>query len=386
MASSISDRRRCARGASRLALAVLPLVALPLLLCAGAARAEVSASAPKAALEAAREAARALLVDGVDLLRKGQYAPALIKFEQAYALVPSPNIHYNRALAYVGLGRNAEALEAFETFLAQADHAPPGTREKAGRDRESLRARVATVAVTSDPRGADVTIDGRARGVTPLGGSLYLDPGPHEVAARNPATGAAATERITALPGQTLSLTLRLAPADIARARAPQSVPEPGRAQAWQTAPPAAGAREIGGAPEERAGLTANPWALSAAGLGVALLGAGVTFAFLVDREENRVHDASMVANGSTDPNKNQFKGGPQTNESNGLKYQTLEAVFLTAGAAALTTGVVLYLLKRRTEPRAARDAMTSAPSGPRFSGGPIVAPTLAGARLQLSF
>ena len=166
------------------------------------------APAPPATTEAARETARARLVEGVELLRQKQFAQALTKFDEAYALVPSANIFYDRGLAYQGLGRDADALEAFDAFLASADHAPPGTREKATHEREALRERVATLAVTSDPPGAEISVDGRRRGVTPLSGALYIDAGPHEVAARNTSNGIVTTERIVAAPRETVRLTL----------------------------------------------------------------------------------------------------------------------------------------------------------------------------------
>src|SRR3954447_817596 len=50
------------------------------------------APAPPATTEAARETARARLVEGVELLRQKQFAQALTKFDEAYALVPSANI------------------------------------------------------------------------------------------------------------------------------------------------------------------------------------------------------------------------------------------------------------------------------------------------------
>jgi hypothetical protein len=67
--------------------------------------------------------------------------------------VPSPKIHYDFGLAYLGLGRAADALEAFERFLAAAPDAPPGTREKAVSLIPALRARVAEAAARNDERG-----------------------------------------------------------------------------------------------------------------------------------------------------------------------------------------------------------------------------------------
>src|SRR5215831_7787325 len=181
---------------------------------AGSALAETPTATPKPkptqVNEAARAAARAKLVDGVALLRQGDYARALARFEEAYALVPSPNIHYDIGLAYLGLGRDIDALYAFDAFLAGADQAPQGKREKAEGYRRRLRAKVATLEITSDQEGAEVAVDGRSYGPTPLGKPIYVDPGWREIVVRKAATGAVAVERIEAAAGQTLALSLRL--------------------------------------------------------------------------------------------------------------------------------------------------------------------------------
>ena len=213
MESSISEPR--ARIGRAVAMATLVVAVMAASAAHAAPAAPPAAPAPPATTEAARETARARLVEGVELLRQKQFAQALTKFDEAYALVPSANIFYDRALAYQGLGRDADALEAFDAFLASADHAPPGTREKATHEREALRERVATLAVTSDPPGAEISVDGRRRGVTPLNGALYIDAGPHEVAARNTSNGIVTTERIVAAPREMVRLTLRFGAAEV---------------------------------------------------------------------------------------------------------------------------------------------------------------------------
>src|SRR5688572_3894649 len=99
MASSISER---ARRRSIVACALAAVAAAAMLADAGAALA-----APPGARDAVRDAARAKLVEGVDALKRGEHQIALDRFEAAYALVPSPKIHYDFGLAYVGLGRHA---------------------------------------------------------------------------------------------------------------------------------------------------------------------------------------------------------------------------------------------------------------------------------------
>ena len=398
MASSISSRRdrggavarRRGPGGALLVGAILFLCAG--LLCLRGAHGEspatpsgvspVSAPPSDPKSESVREAARARLVEGVTLLRAGQYAPALAKFDQAYALVPSPNIYFDRGLAYVGLGHDADALEAFEAFLARADHAPPGTRDKATHERDRLRGRVATLVLTSEPLGAEISIDGRSRGATPLSGSLYLDPGPHEIAARNPATGAAATERVVASPQQALTLTLRLgAPASrpsvssASPAPAPSSVPAAGAGST-----PTVAARAVSDTPEPHARRLPNAWAISAGALGVALLGAGVTFGILAQRQSDSVaRDSSNYA------------VFVKQKETDGTRDQTLQEVFLVTGGVAVATGIVLYAIQRRGEgERVGREQESRASAVRRpavtLSGGPSLAPGLLGARLRLIF
>jgi len=147
MASSISEaaRRRSAVPLAMLAAVAGAVGALP---AAQAQPAELAQ--PAMETDANREAARAKLVEGVAALKRGDHQAALTRFEEAYALVPSPKIHYDFGLAYVGLGRTADALAAFERFLAEAPDAPPDTREKAASMIPTLRARLAEAAARND--------------------------------------------------------------------------------------------------------------------------------------------------------------------------------------------------------------------------------------------
>jgi hypothetical protein len=139
-----------------------------------------SSSVPDAGqTDARRVAARAKLVEGDGLLKRGAYQDALAVFREAYALFPSPKIHYNFGLALKGMGRNAEALEAFDRFLAEADDAPPDARARALASRDELLGRVGVVRVATDVTGASILIDGREVGRTPYPHDIRLDPGPH---------------------------------------------------------------------------------------------------------------------------------------------------------------------------------------------------------------
>ena len=125
--------------------------------------------------------ARNKLVEGGELLRRGDYTDALTKFKEAYALVPSPKIFYNFALAYQNLGRTTEAIEAFEKFLDEAADAAPDTRANAERYKSELVPKIASVVVQCDNEGAEISVDGRPYGTTPRKNPIRLDPGPHSL-------------------------------------------------------------------------------------------------------------------------------------------------------------------------------------------------------------
>ncbi|HEY7374707.1 MAG TPA: tetratricopeptide repeat protein [Polyangia bacterium] len=280
MASSISDfarwRRRFVAGAAILVALIVGATS--------AARAQ-----PAAAGDANREAARAKLVAGVDAMKRGDYQAALARFQEAYALVPSPKIHYDFGLAYVGLERPADALAAFERFLAEAPDAPPDKREKAASLIPGLRARVAETG-GRDEREA-------ARAAPP--------------AAQPPV--AAAAQPVGVAP--------------------PPPVASPAARDERAVA-----AATDGGDPARRRRIAAV--SLGAAGAG--LLAAGVVFGVLARRESDGLtHDSEA---GTPPAQPTPFDTGK---ESRGIAYERLQIVGLVAGGVAVAAGVALYATSR---------------------------------------
>ncbi len=281
MASSISDP-----APRRLIVGVAMLAALIVAVGAPA----VARAQPAAASDATREAARAKLVAGVDAMKRGDYQAALARFQEAYALVPSPKIHYDFGLAYVGLERPAEALAAFERFLAEAPDAPPDKREKATSLVATLRARVAEAA------GRDSRADAPAT------------PPPAE-----PPVGVAAQPPLAAPPSPSA-----------ASAEAPNE----------RLAVSATG----GDDPGRRRRIAAV--SLGAAGAG--LLAAGVVFGVLARREgDSLTHDSEIGTPARPTP----FDAGK---ESRGIAYERLQIIGLVAGGVAAAAGAALYATSRR--------------------------------------
>lgn len=322
MASSTSSWSRSARGAAALAL----------LAFAWTARA---APGPATGSAANKAAAEAKLGEGVELLKTRSYRDALERFEEAYALVPSPLIFYDFGLAHLGLGDDAHALESFDLFLAEAPDAPSDKRRKAERHRDDLRPHIAIVALEADVGAANLTVDGLGRGQVSFPRRLYLAPGPHQVVVR--AGDATETTTITGVAGETLTVAVHLPPPvpPAVGARAAER-PPPASAPPPVEGPPGPAAVEVLQAPAPSSASWARPWALSAAAVGAVSIGVGIAFG-LAARSDGEAVTGESQSRATFTPDV----------QSAGLRDQRLEAVFLAVGTAALVAGVSLYVWAR---------------------------------------
>ncbi len=114
--------------------------------------------------DAAKKRAQALQVEGLGLLQKGDSRAALQKFDEAFRLVPSPKILFNRGKAHRALGEDVAALADFERFLDEAPYAPKESRVEAERAVQALRPRLAYLEIQVEDVGSTVSVDGREIG------------------------------------------------------------------------------------------------------------------------------------------------------------------------------------------------------------------------------
>jgi hypothetical protein len=299
-------------------------------------------AAPDAARDTAatKAAAEAKLIEGVERLKVHDDRGALERFQEAYALVPSPLIFYDFGLAQLGLGDEPRALESFERFLAEAPDAPPDKRRKAELHRDELSARVSVVTLAANVDVADLTVDGLGLGRVSFPRRLYLGPGAHQVFAR--AGGAVQAATVTCVAGQKIGLALRLAPPPTSVVEAARNEPVAWPGAATPAEPPAAKGVELLAASSSsspssaRSVQTIQPWALSLAAAGAVSLGVGLTFGLLARNNGNEV----------TGDSRNGLTFVP-AEEAAGLRDQRLEVVFLSVGAVAVAAGVGLYAWAR---------------------------------------
>jgi len=153
--------------------------------------------------------AKAKLKSGARALDDGDYELALSSFQEAFQIIPSPKIYFNFGLAYSGLARHADALEAFERFISEAHDASAETRADAEHRIASLRKRVGTLSIVCDTAGAEVRIDGKNVGNTPLDKKVYVQAGAHQLVVRHQ-DGAPFVRDFTAVAGRDLQLSAKL--------------------------------------------------------------------------------------------------------------------------------------------------------------------------------
>ena len=131
--------------------------------------------------DAAKKRAQALQVEGLGLLQKGDSRAALEKFDEAFRLVQSPKILFNRGKAHRALGEDVAALADFERFLDEAPYAPKESRVEAERAVQALRPRLAYVELQVEDVGSTISVDGREVGEAPLPRPVVVAPGTHEM-------------------------------------------------------------------------------------------------------------------------------------------------------------------------------------------------------------
>jgi hypothetical protein len=160
--------------------------------------------------EAAKAAARAKVQEGVARYTRGELQGALDLFDEAFALFPTPVIQFNRAQALRGLHREAEAAHALEEFLREASTASPERRKEAEQDLRETKRVLGRLKVACDVDGAEVLVDGRLVGKTPLAAPVWVKAGTRQVKVQKAGLPTFARSlEVVAAEEQALAATLR---------------------------------------------------------------------------------------------------------------------------------------------------------------------------------
>lgn len=288
------------------------LLAIPL--AVGAAE-PTAAPAPDADA-AARDAYRR----GAERYKAGKYREAISAFETADRLKPSPALQFNIGQAWEKLGDAESALAAFARYLRRDPAAP--NREAVRKTVQSLEARLAGTGrqmlhVTTDPPGAELSVDGVAAGRSPL--DAAYPPGSHALVAAAPGRRNAAREVV--LPAdRSLALELVLEPGQEPAVASPLAATPPG-------APLEATRPDPAPVPVER-----KSWLgpIIAGSVAVVAAGAGIAMGVQARNAEN-----ALLAGGN---DRSQADALQSKARSDATAANVLYGV---AGAAVLTGGVL---------------------------------------------
>lgn len=114
-----------------------------------------------------------------------RYADALVEYDAAYDRSHNFGILYNRGNCLVMLKREPEAIETFERYLRDGgDELAEERRSKVRADIETLKLRLGSITLDGAPDGAEVVLDGRVVGRTPIATPIAAGAGTHDLTVR----------------------------------------------------------------------------------------------------------------------------------------------------------------------------------------------------------
>ena len=209
-------------------------------------------------------------LQGVEAYQAGDFARAVEAFEWAQQVGAPPSNLYNLARCYEQLGRLADALRTYESYLESAE-IPAERRLRAQELRDQLASRPGRVELRSIPDGASVTVSGSETpaGIAPT--TLTLPPGEHSL--NLTLEGHQPTlERVVVEPGGEQVVTVLM-----------EGMPEP---PATEPEPIVETTTETDGG-----GSSAGAWVLLGTGLALALTGGVLDIAAYVQAEDAQGFD-----------------------------------------------------------------------------------------------
>jgi hypothetical protein len=150
--------------------------------------------------------AQARFDEGRVLAGKGQYEEARVKFVQAWAVLKSPDVLYNLALAEKKSVHPVDAARHFRQLIKDPS-TPKDLLDRAKKYIDELSSATARITVHA-PNGADVMVDGTTVGRAPIEDPVDVLPG-HSVVSIA-LEGKTAERDVTVAAGESTELTLSL--------------------------------------------------------------------------------------------------------------------------------------------------------------------------------
>jgi hypothetical protein len=266
-----------------------------------------------------RATAQALLGDGATMYEHGDYLGALDRFNRAYAAYPSSKILFNIGQANRLIGRPLEAREAYQKFLDEALGAARDDRTDAQKWLEELQKTLGQVTVRCQIDGAEIIVDGKPAGKSPLVRPVWVTPGRHEVTATKSGE-CAMSDHTEVPPGGEVLVELRPLHGPLAEQKPRVELAKAG------TTETASG------------GWLGRKWTWVAAGSTVALTGLAAVLGWTMQAR----FDELKKYCGKDSPS----QSGCAQSDIDSLNTQrvTTNVLWGLAGAAAITTGILFFV------------------------------------------
>lgn len=169
--------------------------------------------APKKVVDRLEGDARRHYEAGAALYEVDNYEGALTEYRAAYDLSKEPRVLRAVAVCQKDLRRYSDAVASLDRLLAEAKDLEAEFRDKVNADRELLLPLTGLVTIEVSEPGAEISIDGRVVGTSPLSAEVRVDVGERTFVAKK-ATMLDATAKLSVVGGSRSSAKLAMEPAE----------------------------------------------------------------------------------------------------------------------------------------------------------------------------
>lgn len=145
-----------------------------------AGEAPTDAASPTAAFQQAE--ARTHFQTGVQHYQAGRFTEAIAEFQTAHRLFASPTILFNLAQAFRSDGQLSSAITTFRRYVSENPRITPTQRDDIEGVIREIEATRAVLSFEVEPAGAEISLDGRVLGTSPLPRGIEVISGSHEIA------------------------------------------------------------------------------------------------------------------------------------------------------------------------------------------------------------
>ena len=267
-----------------------------------------------------------------------RFQEAADEFEAAYRSSPAFAVLYNIGRVNVALGRSVEAVQAFEMYLAQgAEAVPPDRRKEVAAEIERQRARIGAVNIRTVPAFAEVRVDGKLVGKTPLAEPVLVTAGTHTIEAL--VSGYTPQVRELKVEGLArIELDLRLDPVS-----GPDAVAKPEKPTAPATAPSAP--PPVTPVPTSDREVSSNPMRTWGYVVAVAGLVGGAAGGVVAATGVNAANDAKNRAANAAAPSDSSAYAQASSDFNNAKDQVQLGWTIAGIGGGVLLAGALLVVI-----------------------------------------